>query len=324
MNAGRSNIPIAWANLCRVVAIYGVVLLHSCGAFFYQYGAIPKGDWLSANFLDSFVRCSVPLFVMLSGALLLKPDAPLVAFPSLARRISKVLFPLMAWSIVYLLFVSHHNGLPVDWLSILKQPAMYHLWFAYMIIGIYLFLPVFQAIFEGIRNRLDIQIYLLVIWLLVTCLPVYWPLPLFSLLQQNSFLGYGGYFLIGAVIATSPRNRITTSIWLLIFLVSVLVTFGLTWKFSEHAGSPIEKAYLYFSPNVFVSAVAAFVLFTRVRVSERVARSLQWVSDRKFLDIFRACISPRVGSLWQIHLGAQPILNYTRDNSDDIGCYFFY
>lgn len=275
-----------WANLCRVVAIYGVVLLHSCGAFFYQYGAIPLGDWLSANFLDSIVRSSVPLFVMLSGALLLKPGIPPATTYNLARRIAKVLFPLLAWSLAYLWLASRHSGTQLNFLSILKQPAMYHLWFVYMIIGLYLLLPLFQLLFEAIRNRHDLQWYLLCVWLVITCVPVYWPLPILAIMQQTSLLSYGGYFILGAVIASSAPDRIPTSIWLLIFLVSAFVTFGLTWHFSEQAGKPVETAYIYFSPNVFVSAVAAFILFTRVQISGRAAKVVRWISDRSFIIYF--------------------------------------
>lgn len=277
---------LGWGDLARVIAIYGVILIHSCGAFFYQYGTIPLRDWLSANFLDSIVRCAVPLFVMLSGALLLKQGTQLVTFPKLAQRIAKVLIPLLVWSILYLLYISHHSGVPVDWLSILKQPAMYHLWFVYMIIGLYILLPVFQVLFEAIHNKPNLQLYLIGIWFVLTSMPIYWPLPLLSLLQQNSFFGYGGFFLIGALIASYPKDRIPTAIWILIFVISVLVTFGLTWLFSEQASAPIEKAYVYFSPNVVISAIAAFIIIKRVRVSERVAKSIQWISDRSFLIYF--------------------------------------
>jgi surface polysaccharide O-acyltransferase-like enzyme len=98
----------SWADLCRVVAIFGVVLIHACGAAaLYQYGKIPQMDWLSANFLDSLVRCSVPLFVMLSGALLLKPGETPVTIRQIARRVNKVLFPLLTWNVAYLLYVSY-------------------------------------------------------------------------------------------------------------------------------------------------------------------------------------------------------------------------
>ena len=276
----------AWADLCRVVAMFGVVLIHSCGATFYQYGKVPMGDWLSANFLDSMSRCSVPLFVMISGAMLLKRVGRVYTLINLVQRINKVLFPLLTWSALFLLYVSHNSAAPVDWWSITRQPAMYHLWFVYMIIGIYMLLPIFQAIFNTILGREDLKRYLFVLWVIITCVPIYQPLPLLSLVQQNSFFGYGGYFLIGAVIASSPKDRIPTSIWFLIFMISVLSTFALTWWFSEHANAPTETAYQYFSPNVLISTVAAFILIMRVRVSGCVANNLQWVSDRSFLIYF--------------------------------------
>ncbi len=112
-----------WADLCRVVAIYGVILIHSCGATFYSFGKIPLSDWLAANALDSLARVSVPLFVMLSGAMLLKPGAPITALSALPRRVSKVLIPLVVWSLLYLYVVASHKGTPVDWLSQHTQPV---------------------------------------------------------------------------------------------------------------------------------------------------------------------------------------------------------
>lgn len=282
----RPSEVIDYINLCRVVAIYGVILIHASGAFFNQYGAIPLIDWLSANFLDSLARFTVPLFVMLSGALLLKPNAQLRTSFKLTRRIAKVLPPLIIWSYIYLLYVSHHTGISVDWLSILKKPAMYHLWFVYMIIGIYILIPLFQVIFEEIRNKRNFQLYLLGIWLVISCVPVYWPLPILTLLHQKSFFGYGGYFLIGAVLANSPKDRIPTGLWIMIFVISVFVTFFLTWKFSMQANAPVQKAYFNFSLNVFVSSIAAFILFKRIRVPKYLTKSLQWISNRCFLIYF--------------------------------------
>jgi surface polysaccharide O-acyltransferase-like enzyme len=275
-----------WADVCRVFAIFGVVLIHACGAVFYQYGKIPQGNWLAANLLDSLVRCSVPLFVMLSGALLLKPGAQLVTVRQIVRRINKVLVPLLMWNVGYLVYVSHFSGAPINWLTMLTQPPMYHLWFVYMVVGIYIFLPVFQVLLQLISNRRDLQFYLLVIWLVVTCVPVYWPVPLLALLQQNSFFGYGGYFLIGGIIASSKRDQLPSMVWFLVYFVGVASTFWLTFHLSERAHSAIETPYLYFSLNVFIASVAAFVLFTRLKISGRVARCFQWVGDRSFLIFF--------------------------------------
>jgi len=281
---GGSAEHIVWADLCRAVAIYGIILIHSCGAAFYQYGKIPLSDWLAANFLDSLVRCTVPLFVMLSGTLNLRHEGG--SLQKVRHRIIRVLLPLLVWSGIYLMYVSHNSGLRVDWLSVFSKEAMYHLWFVYMIIGIYLFLPLFQTLFDAIRSRLDFQIYFFSLWFVISCIPVYWPLPLLSLLQQNSFFGFGGYFLIGGIVASTNRDRISTLTWSLLFLLGVLTTFGITWYLSWQAEAPVVKGYLYLSPNVLISSIAAFVLFTRIRLSVATAKLMKFISERCFFIFF--------------------------------------
>lgn len=286
MDSKKSISRQSWGDLCRVVAIFGVIIIHACGSTFYQFGKVSLPDWLAANLLDSLVRCAVPLFVMLSGALLLKKDSNQITVRQIINRVSKVAAPLFTWNVGYLLYVSHFTGEPVKWTSMFIQPPMYHLWFVYMIIGIYLLLPVFQAIFTTVIERRNLQIYLLGLWLIVTCIPIYQPIPLLPLLQQSSLFGYGGYFLMGGVIATSRTSKLPSTVWWIIYAASVAVTFYLTFYFSQQAQSVVETAFLYFSINVCISSVAAFILFSRAKISEKFGLILQWVSDRSFLIFF--------------------------------------
>ncbi|MBK7416036.1 MAG: acyltransferase family protein [Dechloromonas sp.] len=66
-------------------------------------------------------RCSVPLFVMLSGALLLKQGSKQITVPQVAKRICKVLIPLVFWNTAYLIYISHFSGESVKWLSMLNK-----------------------------------------------------------------------------------------------------------------------------------------------------------------------------------------------------------
>lgn len=280
---------IVWAHLCRILAIYGVILIHSSGAFFYSYNTLPTPGWLSANLLDSLVRCSIPIFVMLSGALLLHYRASMTTTPrNLIKRVMKVLIPLLSWSLIFKMYLVHHSPGPLNLHDIISQPAMYHLWFVYMVIGLYLLLPLFEIIYREIINRHDLQLYLLVLWLIVTVMPVYFPAQILQLMYLNSLFGYGGYFLIGAVLVNSPSIRKISSFWLwVLYALGVLITFGLTWMYSYKAQAPVEQAYQYFSPNVFLSAICIFILFTRVKIlSQNTSGFLEWLSDKAFLIYF--------------------------------------
>jgi len=289
LKMANSNSRYAWADLIRVVAIYGVVLIHSCGEYFYQFEDISRSSWLQSVLLDSIVRSAVPLFVMLSGALILckseKCDDALMEVNHLPRRLTRILIPLLVWSGVYFWHLAR-NGVPVNVRSIFISPAMYHLWFAYMIVGIYFILPVIRPIFTAMTRSVRLSAYFFLIWFVVTSLPVYLPIPLLSLLMQSSLFGYGGYFILGAMIAQANRIPFSTLSWLLVFFASIGVTVLVTWIFSKQAGSPVETAFKYFSPNTVVASVAAFVLLSRVSVSGRLVSWLHYCSDRTFFIYF--------------------------------------
>jgi surface polysaccharide O-acyltransferase-like enzyme len=57
---------------------------------------------------------------------------------------------LFVWSVAFLFYLSYYTGAPLDYLSVLANPTIYHLWFVYMIIGVYLLLPVYQVLFRAI------------------------------------------------------------------------------------------------------------------------------------------------------------------------------
>jgi surface polysaccharide O-acyltransferase-like enzyme len=277
---------VGWADLCRVVAIYGVILIHSCGAFFYAYGNVPLFDWLVANALDSAVRVAVPLFVMISGAMLLKPGIPTYTPGEVALRVFKVLIPLLFWSAVHLYRSNALGTYGQGMLTIFSQPAMYHLWFVYMIVGLYLIMPFLQAIYEVLRTRPSMSAYFFVVWFAVASVPFYWQLPVLGIMQMSSFLGYGGFFILGALIAGMPRSAIPRWFSLAVYATCTVVTFYLTWQFSESAGVAVERAYVYFTPNVVIASIAAFLAFLSVELSGRAAAIFHWLSDRSFIIFF--------------------------------------
>lgn len=276
----------AWADLCRVVAIYGVILIHSCGAAFYAFGKSPLPDWLSANALDSAVRVAVPLFVMISGAMLLRPGMQVVSTGNILRRVLKVFIPLVFWSAAFLYRNGALGSYGAGLLAMFSEPVMYHLWFVYMIVGLYVLLPFLQAIYEVLRSRPALSVYFFVVWFAVTSVPQYWPLPVLRIMQLTSFLGYGGLFILGGLLAGVDRKAISRWACIAVYAICSAITFYLTWRFSEKAGVPVERAYVYFTPNVFIASIAAFLAFVTVDLSARSAAIAKWLSDRAFIIFF--------------------------------------
>lgn len=278
---------LGWADLIRVIAIFGVVLIHTCGPYFYQFGSIAGHDWLIINLLDSVVRGSVPLFFMLSGALLLHPGNTEFDIINFIRRLLRITVPLIFWSIYYLQHVAQNSGVPPIWSSILVAPAMYHLWFVYVIIGVYLMFPLFQAVFNYIlASPKFVQVYILGLWLVITSIPVYLSLPILSIMQLKSFFGYGGYFVLGAVLSSLYSHRLSSFFWLVVWMLGAGLTFSITWYLTATTGVAHEKAYQYLSPNVFLMSVAGFMLIRRVSLPVGSLSGLKRISDLSFVIYF--------------------------------------
>lgn len=276
-----------WADICRISAIFGVIVIHSCGEKFYQYGKISITEWGSVNLLDSLVRCSVPLFVMISGYLLIgMDDGETVSFEDIFKRLKKVLIPLFTWSIFYLYFLGEISLRKFDLSVLVSRPAMYHLWFVYMITGLYIIFPIFKYIYVSTKTNPNMRYYIISIWFIFTCLTVYIKYPFISILQLNGFMGYGGYFLIGAFLSVSYSQRVPWLAALSVYCLGVAGTFFATWYFSAQAGVANETAYLYFAPNVAISAVAAFILFQKINVPEAAKSSVKRLSDYSFKIFF--------------------------------------
>ena len=136
-------------DIIRVIAIMAVVMIHVAAPFVVDYAATSK-EFFVGNICDSLSRIGVPLFVMLSGALLLKEDKP---FPmkKMFQSTLILLISLYAWSFIYavtfkVLWPLMHQE-TINWISFGKALIMghYHQWYLFMIIGIYLITPVLKT-----------------------------------------------------------------------------------------------------------------------------------------------------------------------------------
>jgi len=211
-----------------------------------------------ANVIDSLSRVSVPLFVMLSGSFLLDPKKPF----NLWKRLKLVIIPLIVVSFSYiLLYVAQNNTLQA-WETIRDlwyKPVSYHLWFSYMLIGLYLLTPIFRVVV----NDTKITRYFLILWLIYSVLVQfgsrifgYW-LGDWSL---NIHGGYVGYFVLGYVLKNTIFNRSSRFFfwaWVLGFILTLFCMWGSTYLLGEYN----EIFYAFLAPNVVLMSSAMFLFF---------------------------------------------------------------
>jgi surface polysaccharide O-acyltransferase-like enzyme len=158
---------MCWIDNARILAIFAVVLLHVSAQALTE-NAVGSTNWWVGAFFNSATRWGVPVFVLLSGALLLGRSSQEGARDFYRKRASRVLVPLLFWSLAFVLWVALKTtlkgGVP-DWASLgrrlLSGQPYYHLWFLYMILGLYLLTPFLRLLFERAPDRQVLQLSLL-------------------------------------------------------------------------------------------------------------------------------------------------------------------
>lgn len=138
---------VAWVTWLRVVAVYGVVMIHTVGATASGPGSTTTVDGWVARALDLPFLWAVPVFVMLSGTLGLDPARHPGAADYLRRRMRRLAPPVLLWNAVYLAYLSlTRPGWWPGWQDALSRVLLGqvapHLYFFWIVLGLSLLTPV--------------------------------------------------------------------------------------------------------------------------------------------------------------------------------------
>lgn len=204
----------------RAFAILAVVLCHAVEMVqpFAQeaFSASAWPEWAARLGFYTLGRLGVPLFLGLTGALLLNRDysgeAQLRAF--YRRKFLPLFVCTECWMVLNALFLSWHHGLPLDWRRLLGaltatgELQLGHLWYMPMILGMYLAIPFAARAVQGISLRTLVPLWC-VVFAFSALLPSLnlalevWGFAPRDMLLDLSFLGgvYGLYIVGGWMIA---------------------------------------------------------------------------------------------------------------------------
>jgi surface polysaccharide O-acyltransferase-like enzyme len=264
----EANFPV---DIIRVVAVVLVILLH---ASIESYGNVMldafQGQvyWWTSTVYNSLARVCVPLFVMLSGFLLLQPlkvKEPIRVF--LKKRFIRLGLAFAFWSVIYFAwrFFVLHEALSVN--SVIQSVltgSYYHFWFFYLIAGLYLITPILRVVVSfGERKILR---YLIAVWFAGVAV-----VPLFQLITGfyvDTYLiliaGWLGYFVLGAYLQKIQlRKSILIGLIALGYAWTIYGSWVMAFPFHD-----VGQYYFFFDSltiNVVIASVAMFLLLSKVR-----------------------------------------------------------
>ena len=266
-----------WLDAARFFSICAVVLLHVAGVVLNR-DPIGSLNWWAANVYESASRWCVPVFVMISGALLLDPSKKESVSEFYKKRLSKILIPTLFWSCFFLLYGlqfglapgnPEFGKVPLTTGKFLQKLLMgephYHMWFLYMIVGLYFFTPVFRIVVSN-STRSQLVIFTSAALVLVG---ISFLFGRYAHNPANSFLASFVYYIplyfLGYLIST------TTKTFSYVFLISSIVIgmvvtavgfYVLSMSFGVETGLYF---YGYLSFNVMATACFVMFLFKKLK-----------------------------------------------------------
>ena len=312
--SNQKNQHIVWLDVVRFIAMFTVVCCHCTDPFNFYPGTAPNiGEIkLWGAIYGSVLRPCVPLFVMITGALLLPVRGDASTFYK--KRIPRVFYPFLIWSVLYNLFpwitglLGLNPQIILDFFPYAGEEVMQqsfsvsleyilmipfnfsilavHMWYIYLLIGLYLYLPVFSAWVEKASERAKLMF--LLAWGVTLLLPYYYQFVsnyLWGTCSWNSFgmlyafAGFNGYLLLGHYLKNLEWSlKKTLAIGIPMFAVGYAVTF-LGFRhitaLPEYTDEMLELLFTYCSLNVVMMTIPVFMLAKKVKVnSERMKKAL--------------------------------------------------
>jgi surface polysaccharide O-acyltransferase-like enzyme len=236
---------LLWPDVIRVVAIFLMVVLHVSVSYLPLWSEQSRLSWLSINLIGSLTRMCVPLFIMLSGALLLGRQKRVMTF--YAKRMKRLLLPWFFWSVIYG-FINVVQGNEV---ATLKRLIVGTVWTGFWILPVLLLLYVLTPLFNYLIQKYKkafIFPFLLIMGIVLV-----------SGIHLPAYFEYSFYFVSGFILQKVVINK---RVWFFSLGISLLSWFAimlLTYQLSLVNNGFVSTYYHYHTLPVLLLSLSGFV-----------------------------------------------------------------
>ena len=280
--ANEGSGRIRYLEMLRAIAIVAVVVLHAAITEWHQLP--PQGArWETLAWINSALRFCVPVFFMISGALLLDPARPLSLRGLWRRRIPRLLVAFASWSLLYAIVEVYAPGGSGDPAELARRffTGHFHLWFLLALAGLYMVLPLLRAI---VRDPATGWYFVALAGPFAFAFPLLERLPVvgevlsevLGTMRVELVLGYSVYFVLGHLLNRMELRR-AQLVWIASAGALGLLGTGIgTSLVSRAEGGSDELFFGFLTPGVGLASVAVFCL-ARARWGEAPGR-LPWLA----------------------------------------------
>lgn len=253
----------------RAISCIAVVILHtfaSCSAF----EATELQSHMSV-IIRNLMFWAVPCFVMVTGALLLDPSRKVNYYKVLTRYIPRMLISLAVFTLIFKLtdIVIGKAAFGAEAFKdmlrafITGQGQWAHMWYLYMMIALYLIIPVLKAFTDhtGRKEHLTLTFAMMI---LMSVLPFI--MGLFDL-QSGFYMPvytiYPMYLMLGFLLINIKRdNRLVMALSIAGFIAGIIALSSLNLNAAPEEQEPLKSLINTYSfPVTVLGACGMFMLF---------------------------------------------------------------
>ena len=202
---------LLYIDVLKIIATFLIIMLHVSALYVRQDAVLAETPTAFAYIINSLTRSALPLFMMISGALLLRDGYRF----DLKHRFFLIARNYVIWSAIFVAAeqvmraLSGNDLLPFLTMITYWIRGPYHFWYLQMLLGFYLLMPILEKI-KGLQTLSYATFLLFILCYIYSPLSPYLPDCVQTFLAQVVIIPAGYtifYFLFGASIHRMPKGR---------------------------------------------------------------------------------------------------------------------
>lgn len=251
-----------WIDILKIIACFCVIINHT-GLVLLEYTNYKSIPVLVYSFMFAICKIGVPIFIMVTGYLLLNKKTN---YKQTIRRIMRILIPLLFLSLFSYIKtngISNFNIL-IFCKDFIKSPVITAFWYLYMLIGLYIVIPFVQKMVQKF-NENDYKMFILLFLLIPSLIPllsIYLNLGISSYFTMSFFPVVVAYLVVGVYLSKVKLNKTNLIIAILSFIISIIMfTLSLYIPFLNTS----KISYILDSSFYITAALPAMATFYIIR-----------------------------------------------------------
>jgi len=282
-------------DILRFLAMLSVIAMHVCGGPMKELPS-KSFDFIVMNSLITLITWCVPIFVMISGGLFLNPQKEITINKLFTKYIKHFVVAFLFWSIIYQIYyyagAMLTGGDVLNWKGILYEAMVgpYHMWYLYMLTGVYITIPILRKITES-KSTTEYFIVVFLIFSFLQNYGVHMPVVgnAVSEIMDKTYLPVGvmyiGYFILGFYI---KNYNISRKVEYALYISAVLLLIINCLVFGIYVLKDIDGIWSvkYLMPNIIIEASAIYTFFvkrvSKINFSERTVKIFSKLTEYGF------------------------------------------